>query len=131
MTVEVQNKILQYHENNPKAKQTEIGAIFGYERRLLRKRSKGKFPKILTKCSLSSRIEKELWNWAHKQQQKGFSVTDDALQKKAQFFLSSIDPDPDPESHREINGYTWFENNLYTRLSDKSSPHSCNYRRKQ
>ncbi|RYO47937.1 hypothetical protein AA0116_g12819 [Alternaria tenuissima] len=81
----------QHHEENPTVKQTEIGAMFGVERR-----SKGKFPDI----------ERALSNWARNYQKQGLPLSDAITREKARFFAQTVG---NSESHLKANNTSWLE----------------------
>ncbi|KAJ4512486.1 hypothetical protein HRR83_007002 [Exophiala dermatitidis] len=88
-------------EQNPTMKQTQIGAKFNVERstvsKILRQRDKYMNPQVKDESSSPTKksraklpdFEKTLSNWVKNQQNKGLSITDDDLRKKAQVFSFS------------------------------------------
>ncbi|MCJ1478348.1 hypothetical protein MMC13_007026 [Lambiella insularis] len=117
LTDQDRRRMCMYHEENPSIKQTEIGAMFGVERRftvskVLRqkekylfpddgsrspiKRSKGKFPDI----------ERALSNWARNHQRQGLPLSDSMIRDKAKFFATTVGSS---DSHVKVNSNSWLE----------------------
>ncbi|KAK0989545.1 hypothetical protein LTR91_009189 [Friedmanniomyces endolithicus] len=130
-------RMCQYAEDNQNAKQTEIGAVFGVERRykaihycLESLASKGEIPiagrgsrsPIKRAKGRSPDLERTLANWAKNQERKGLPLTDEVIREKAQAFASTTTT---PENQQLWNS-SWIEkfkqkNNLLGARSRKSS----------
>ncbi|KAM0719892.1 hypothetical protein Q7P37_004027 [Cladosporium fusiforme] len=140
----------QYAEDNPTAKQTEIGARFGVERRfedivmseseactdltystvskVLRQKEKYLFQDDGSRSPAkrpkgrSPDIERALAVWAKNQEKKGIPLSDDSIRQKAQAF-SATSSNPDAQAAMSTS---WlekfkFKNNLMGARSRKSS----------
>nr|OQO22320.1 hypothetical protein B0A51_09915 [Rachicladosporium sp. CCFEE 5018]OQO22388.1 hypothetical protein B0A51_10851 [Rachicladosporium sp. CCFEE 5018] len=125
-------RMCQYAEENPTAKQTEIGTRFGVERstvsKVLRQKEKfllqddGSRSPVKRAKGRSPDIERALAVWAKNQERKGLPLTNDLIREKAQAFsTTSSSPDSQP-----VFGASWIEkfklnNNLLGARSRKSS----------
>ncbi|KAI4726852.1 hypothetical protein E4T49_05353 [Aureobasidium sp. EXF-10728] len=114
-------RMCKYAEENPTAKQTEIGYLFGVERSTVSKvlRKKEQYlnraqPKETPRSPPSKRpkarlpdIEKTLSAWVIKEQKKGSPITDDAIREQAYYFASI--PGPENPALNPINNPGWLE----------------------
>ncbi|KAK6950079.1 hypothetical protein Daesc_008403 [Daldinia eschscholtzii] len=85
LTDEDRRNMCLFHEDNPHAKQTEIGQKFGVER------SQGGSPVKKTKGKSPPDIERALANWVRGQQKKGVVVSDTQMEEKARVFCTGSD----------------------------------------
>ncbi|KAL1297079.1 hypothetical protein AAFC00_004664 [Neodothiora populina] len=105
LTDDERRKMCEYHEQNPSAKQNEIGSMFGVERSTVSKvlRQKEKYLQKYTEAVVRSPerrlkgrspdIERTLSSWVTKEQKKGTILSDEAIREKAQYFSSVSGPD--------------------------------------
>lgn len=102
LTDEDRRNMCLFHEDNPHAKQTEIGQKFGVERstvsKVLRRKelylnldSQGGSPVKKTKGKSPPDIERALANWVRGQQKKGVVVSDSQMEEKARVFCTGSD----------------------------------------
>lgn len=102
LTDEDRRNMCLFHEDNPHAKQTEIGQKFGVERstvsKVLRRKelylnldSQGGSPVKKTKGKSPPDIERALANWVRGQQKKGVVVSDTQMEEKAKVFCTGSD----------------------------------------
>ncbi|OTA61944.1 hypothetical protein K449DRAFT_57723 [Hypoxylon sp. EC38] len=94
LTDEDRRNMCLFHEDNPHAKQTEIGQKFGVERRkelYLNLDSQGSSPIKKTKGKSPPDIERALANWVRGQQKKGVVVSDSQMEEKARVFCTGSD----------------------------------------
>ncbi|KAL7626279.1 hypothetical protein AAE478_003049 [Parahypoxylon ruwenzoriense] len=102
LTDEDRRNMCLFHEDNPHAKQTEIGQKFGVERstvsKVLRRKelylnldSQGGSPVKKTKGKSPPDIERALANWVRGQQKKGVVVSDSQMEEKAKVFCTGSD----------------------------------------
>ncbi|THW35134.1 hypothetical protein D6D21_09280 [Aureobasidium pullulans] len=114
-------RMCKYAEENPTAKQTEIGYLFGVERstvsKVLRKKEiylNQSQPKETPRSPPNKRskarlpdIEKTLSAWVIKEQKKGSPITDDAIREQAYYFASI--PGPENPASNPVNIPGWLE----------------------
>ncbi|KAI1096439.1 hypothetical protein F5B19DRAFT_147110 [Rostrohypoxylon terebratum] len=102
LTDEDRRNMCLFHEDNPHAKQTEIGQKFGVERstvsKVLRRKelylnldSQGGSPVKKSKGKSPPDIERALANWVRGQQKKGVVVSDSQMEEKARVFCTGSD----------------------------------------
>ncbi|KAI1393461.1 uncharacterized protein F4822DRAFT_13898 [Hypoxylon trugodes] len=102
LTDEDRRNMCLFHEDNPHAKQTEIGQKFGVERstvsKVLRRKelylnldSQGGSPVKKSKGKSPPDIERALANWVRGQQKKGVVVSDTQMEEKARVFCTGSD----------------------------------------
>ncbi|KAI1106314.1 hypothetical protein F4804DRAFT_52602 [Jackrogersella minutella] len=102
LTDEDRRNMCLFHEDNPHAKQTEIGQKFGVERstvsKVLRRKelylnldSQSGSPVKKTKGKSPPDIERALANWVRGQQKKGVVVSDSQMEEKARVFCTGSD----------------------------------------
>ncbi|KAI1212973.1 uncharacterized protein F4807DRAFT_457058 [Annulohypoxylon truncatum] len=102
LTDEDRRNMCLFHEDNPHAKQTEIGQKFGVERstvsKVLRRKelylnmdSQGGSPVKKSKGKSPPDIERALANWVRGQQKKGVVVSDSQMEEKAKVFCTGSD----------------------------------------
>ncbi|KAI5248175.1 hypothetical protein E4T43_01647 [Aureobasidium subglaciale] len=118
---EDRRRMCKYAEDNPTAKQTEIGYLFGVERstvsKVLRKKeiylssaqpkeTPRSPPNKRTKARLPD-IEKTLSAWVIKEQKRGSPITDDAIREQAYYFASI--PGPENPALNPVNNPGWLE----------------------
>ncbi|KAH0366163.1 hypothetical protein KCU65_g5593, partial [Aureobasidium melanogenum] len=114
-------RMCKYAEENPTAKQTEIGYLFGVERSTVSKvlRKKEQYlnhaqPKETPRSPPNKRpkarlpdIEKTLSAWVIKEQKKGSPITDEAIREQAYYFASI--PGPENPAANPVNNPGWLE----------------------
>ncbi|KAH0272950.1 hypothetical protein KCU91_g6297, partial [Aureobasidium melanogenum] len=114
-------RMCKYAEENPTAKQTEIGYLFGVERSTVSKvlRKKEQYlnhaqPKETPRSPPNKRpkarlpdIEKTLSAWVVKEQKKGSPITDEAIREQAYYFASI--PGPENPAMNPVNNPGWLE----------------------
>ncbi|KAK6005975.1 hypothetical protein QM012_006385 [Aureobasidium pullulans] len=114
-------RMCKYAEENPTAKQTEIGYLFGVERSTVSKvlRKKEQYlnharPKEIPRSPPNKRpkarlpdIEKTLSAWVIKEQKKGSPITDDAIREQAYYFASI--PGPEQPALNPVDSPGWLE----------------------
>ncbi|KAG9672048.1 hypothetical protein KCU87_g6043, partial [Aureobasidium melanogenum] len=114
-------RMCKYAEENPTAKQTEIGYLFGVERSTVSKvlRKKEQYlnhaqPKETPRSPPNKRpkarlpdIEKTLSAWVIKEQKKGSPITDEAIREQAYYFASI--PGPENPALNPVNNPGWLE----------------------
>ncbi|KAG9579640.1 hypothetical protein KCU77_g8693, partial [Aureobasidium melanogenum] len=114
-------RMCKYAEENPTAKQTEIGYLFGVERSTVSKvlRKKEQYlnhaqPKQTPRSPPNKRpkarlpdIEKTLSAWVVKEQKKGSPITDEAIREQAYYFASI--PGPENPALNPVNNPGWLE----------------------
>ncbi|KAL2255847.1 hypothetical protein VTK26DRAFT_2623 [Humicola hyalothermophila] len=119
LTDEVRRNMCLYAEQNPGAKQTDIGARFGVERSTVSKvlRHKEKYlskdpeersssPIKRTGKGKGSDVEKTLSNWVLKQQRAGLTVARDEINEKIRLFASTT---PGGDSLLKVYNGAWIE----------------------
>ncbi|KAI5205830.1 hypothetical protein E4T39_02953 [Aureobasidium subglaciale] len=118
---EDRRRMCKYAEDNPTAKQTEIGYLFGVERstvsKVLRKKEiylNSSQPKETPRSPPSKRtkarlpdIEKTLSAWIIKEQKKGSPISDEAIREQAYYFASI--PGPENPALNPVNNPGWLE----------------------
>ncbi|KAG2168923.1 hypothetical protein JADG_008662 [Aureobasidium aubasidani] len=118
---DISGRMCKYAEENPTAKQTEIGYLFGVERstvsKVLRKKEiylNQSQPKETPRSPPNKRskarlpdIEKTLSAWVIKEQKKGSPITDDAIREQAYYFASI--PGPENPASNPVNIPGWLE----------------------
>ncbi|KAH0276033.1 hypothetical protein KCU91_g4137, partial [Aureobasidium melanogenum] len=126
-------RMCKYAEENPTAKQTEIGYLFGVERSTVSKvlRKKEQYlnharPKETPRSPPNKRpkarlpdIEKTLSAWVIKEQKKGSPITDEAIREQAYYFASI--PGPENPASNPVNNPGWLE-----KFKQKHRIHSIN-----
>ncbi|KAL2129118.1 hypothetical protein VTI74DRAFT_8195 [Chaetomium olivicolor] len=111
LTDETRRAMCQYAEDNPGAKQTDIGARFGVERSTVSKvlRNKEKYLNLEDRSSSPVKrpgkgkgadVEKALTNWYYKAVRAGRSVSREELWEKARLFSTMT-----PGDSHELNGF--------------------------
>ncbi|EEP77174.1 predicted protein [Uncinocarpus reesii 1704] len=118
-------RMCMYHEENPHVKQTEIGAMFGVERRcqiypiqsftvskVLRQKEKYLYPEDGRRSPVKKTkgkfpdIERALSNWARNHLRQGGELSDSMIREKALFFANSVGS---PEGHQKLLSSSWLE----------------------
>ncbi|KAL1849704.1 hypothetical protein Plec18170_007225 [Paecilomyces lecythidis] len=134
LTDEDRRRMCLYHEENKNAKQTDIGALFGVERRstvskVLRQKEKYLNPDDGSRSPIKRAkgrvpdIEKALSNWARNYQRQGYPLTDAMIREKAHFFATTCGS---PDGKEKVLSTAWLEkfkqkNNLLGAKSRKGS----------
>ncbi|KAK4123780.1 hypothetical protein N657DRAFT_573257 [Parathielavia appendiculata] len=116
LTDENRREMCKYAEENPNAKQTDIGAVFGVERSTVSKvlRNKDKYLNSEGRSSSPVKrpgkgkgadVEKALTNFVKNLRKDGVEITSEMLKERAATFSSLTNG----ESHAEATSSTWLE----------------------